>query len=379
MPVHLKQKGYKTAYFGKTHAVKKEEWDEVFDLHPDYNRYLRGRGINIKYPETPLHNILNHGYSRIPAEDWATNVLGNIGARYIEEQKDAKEPFLLFMSFEAPHAPCTLPQEYKGWYNPKDIDLVEVPENELEGKPKGRVDYLRTRAKFTIDDEDLKWALHIYYSMVTLMDMNVGKLIRAINSSGLREDTVIFFLADHGDWLGNHRCVGKGLSIEQALVHIPLIINCPAKYSAKEIPSLVEAIDVFATIAELAGDNMPRGVQGKSLLPFAEGRECKEREFAFTEEHCATGPYFLGARNKEYKYIFSSDGTEELHNIKKDPWEWYNLVDKSEHRERLLRFKNALLQQRITCVDKTNARTEGPMEHMQGAYERALKSRDSIK
>jgi len=353
-PEYLGELGYKRAYYGKTHSVDKSKWDDVFDLYPDYNKYLKGRGIPVTYPERePLENRLNHGYSRIPAKDWATNVLGNIGKRFIEDQKASKDPFCLFMSFEAPHSPCTLPLEYKDLYSPDKIILPDVPEEDMENKPEGRLAYLKTRRKSGNGKEDLKWALSIYYGLATVMDENIGKLVDALDDNGLRDDTVIIFLSDHGDFMANHGAVGKCISVEQSLIHVPLIVNCPAKFAHSEIDALVESIDVFPTISDLAAGEKPRGLQGESLIPHVLGKADHEREVAFSEEHYHPWLSYFAVRDKQFKFTISSNGDEELYDIEKDNYEWYNLAAKPEFKEKIAWFKDKIIKWRFDCIDNT--------------------------
>ncbi len=354
IPRFLKDQGYRTAYYGKTHSINRAEWDDIFDLYPHYNHYLKAKGIDIKYPERMPVKDLCHGTSQIPSKDWATNVLGNLGERFIHEHQNPETPFMLFMSFEAPHGPCTYPFDEPRIYDPDDISLPKAPEDALlNSKPYKRQLYMKTRGKLARNDKVLKSALAIYYSMVTLMDRNAGKLVQALDHAGLRDNTVIIFLSDHGDFMGNYNCVGKGMSVDQSLVHVPLIINNPARFSPRSVNALAESIDVFPTIAELTGAECPRGVQGTSLLAPALDREHCPRQFAFTEEFYGNGPHFFAVRNDKYKYILSSGGNEELYDLENDPWEWNDLSAVPGKSNTLKELNRAMLNWRFRCIDKT--------------------------
>ncbi len=363
--------GYHRAYFGKTHSVNRDDWDEIFDLYPDYNHYLESRNISVRYPEQPPLKDLCHGYSDIPSKDWATNVLGNLGGNYIRKREQEENPFLLMMSFEAPHGPVTYPRDESKLYDPAEIELPKAPENSLDSKPFERKLYMQARGRLAKSDETLKFALSMYYSMVTLMDRNVGKLLAALDESGQRDNTIIIFLSDHGDFMGNHNCVGKGMSLDEALIHVPLIVNCPAKFQLREVESLVESIDVFPTLAELAGLEKPAGLQGESLIPLASGTAETEREFSFSEEFYGQGPFFFSARNKEYKYILSSTGNEELYHLPSDTWEWNNLSEYPDCQQVLNELRQAMLLWRFRSVDHTHLRANNFIEYLRkGEYDK---------
>lgn len=354
----LRRHGYTTAYYGKTHAVHPPDWDELFDLYPDYNTYLKAHGIDVTYPEKPPLKDLCHGRSEIPSKHWATNVLGNLGVNYIRQQASSAQPFLLFMSFEAPHGPVTYPRDEPDLYDPEAIALPDTPEEALDTKPLERKLYMQARGSLAKSDDTLRYALSMYYSMVTLMDRNVGRLIQALDDTGQRENTVVLVLSDHGDFMGNHRCVGKGLSVDHSLIHVPLILNCPSRFATRTVHGLVESIDVFPTLTELAGVEAPPLLQGRSLLPLALGRTTEGKAFAFSEEFYGVGPHFFAVRDREYKLTVSSTGVEELYHIASDPWEWHNLADDPAFRERLSVLKTAMLQWRFRCVEHPAIRQE---------------------
>jgi len=365
IPQFLKEQGYERAYYGKTHSINKPDWDDVYDLYKNYNHYLKARGIDITYPERPPLKDLGHGTSKIPSKDWATNILGNLGSSYIKEKKHSENPFLLFMSFEAPHGPVTYPFDEPEIYDSDDVILPKAPERALDSKPSERKLYMQARGKLAKNDELLKFALSRYYSMVTLMDKNVGKLVQALDETGLRENTIIIFLSDHGDFMGNYNCVGKGMSVDQSLIHVPLVLNCPTRFSPHSIDSLVESIDVFPTIAELTATKPPKGLQGESLVPLALGNiKHQEKEFAFSEEFYGTGPHFFSVRNKKYKYILSSAGNEELYDLENDPWEWNDLSENNDLKDLLDQLKNAMLQWRFKCVDQTYTRKNNFIKYL---------------
>jgi arylsulfatase len=350
----LKGAGYHTAYFGKTHSINNQEWDDVFDLYPDYNHYLQARGIDVVYPERFPLDKLNAGFSKIPGKDFSEVVLGNLAVDYIEKSTETDDPFLLFMSFEAPHSPWSLPEDYRHFYHPEKVKLPDIPEQDRRNKPQYRLDYHAKRASMAKTDENLKHVIAVYHALTSIVDEQVGRIVSALDSSGIRDNTCIILMSDHGDHLGNHRTMGKCLSIEEDLIHVPLILNNPKAFKPHVADALVESIDIFPTIMELANIDPPGGLQGQSLVPLAENRpDAVQRRASFSEEHYKPFPAMTSARNKEFKLIIDSAGFEELYNIKDDPHEWYNLAGQSEYKQVLLELKDEIISFGFMHVDMT--------------------------
>ncbi|OGV37558.1 MAG: hypothetical protein A2X48_22020 [Lentisphaerae bacterium GWF2_49_21] len=350
----LKRNGYHTAYYGKTHSINNQEWDDVFDLYPDYNRYLSSRRIDVKYPEKfPLED-LNAGFSRIPAEDFSEVILGNLAVSYIRRKKGGKDPFLLFMSFEAPHSPWSLPEEYRRFYRPEMVSLPKIPPEDRRNKPQYRLKYHGKRSMMVKTDDKLRHAIAIYNALVSVVDEQIGRIVSALDETRLRKNTVIILLSDHGDHLGNHRTMGKCLSLEENLINVPFIVNSPGLFKPHRSKELVESIDVFPTLMDLAGIPSPSGIQGTSILPFARNsRNASGKEFCFSEEYYDPFPGHLSVRNREFKLIVNSEGFEELYNIIEDPYEWFNLASNAEYRSTLCQLKDALVQFSFKHVDKS--------------------------
>ena len=182
----------------------------------------------------------------------------------------------------------------------------------------------------------------------------IGRIMVALEKTGFRENTYIIMLADHGDHLGNHRTMGKCLSLEEDLIRVPLIFNNPKKFSPHCSEALVESVDVFPTIMQLAGIDAPSGLPGRSLVSLAENKpDAVKKRVAFCEEHFEPYPRHISARNQEFKLIINSKGFEELYNINKDPHEWYNLADEAKYKDVLLELKDEIIKFSFMHVDKT--------------------------
>lgn len=348
----LRDNGYRMGYMGKTHSVNTEEWDDVFDLYADINHYLKEKNIPVHYPEKPPLENLCAGISEIPAKHFPTNLLGDLSVRFLENRAQDNQPFFLMTAFEAPHSPWVIPREDQGLYDPDSIPLLEIPSEDTDKMPSCRREYLHKRSSMATDKQ-LQFALSIYYSLCTIMDRNVGKIVRALDRMGLRENTILFMLADHGDYLGNHRSMGKCMSLEDSLIHVPAIINSPQRYTSQTSDSLVGLIDIYPTIMDLAGIAPPTGLQGKSLVPILKGETSSVRKAIFSTEFHDHYPASICVRDERYKLVVSSDGFEELYDVQNDPHEWRNLIERAELDSIKLQLKDLLIQYIFESLDRT--------------------------
>jgi arylsulfatase A-like enzyme len=188
--------------------------------------------------------------------------------------------------------------------------------------------------------------------MIELIDSNVGRLLAALEESGQREDTLVIFMSDHGELLGDYGLVGKGCRFYEALVRVPLIFSWPGHVGAGVVcDSLVELIDIVPTLLELAGVEAPERMQGRSLLPILQGRadEGQHRPFVRSEYYRVLNPdapgrehlqgtYATMIRNVNYKLVVYHDrDSGELYDLREDPGELENLWDHSDYAD--VRFR----------------------------------------
>ena len=351
MAKNFRSNGYALAYFGKSHSVNQEEWDEVFDLYPDYNRYLKAHNYDVTYPEKPPVKDLCAGQSAVSNEDFSENVLGNIGAAYIREMAGKDQPFLLFMSHEAPHSPWTVPEEYYDFLSNTDIELPQVPESAWNCKHHELATYLKKRSEAAPDDETLKFAVRIYQTLIKIVDDNVGKLLEALDETGLRDNTIIVVTSDHGDLTGNFRAMGKCISPADNLLRVPLIFNAPERWQPQQNRSIVQNIDIFPTLAEIAGIRPPENIHGVSLVATLDN-ETPVRKYAFSEEHDDLFDSWMSVQDEEWKMVFYASGRKELYNVLEDPMEWNDLAATSEAQPKLALLQDELIKWRFRCIDR---------------------------
>ena len=326
-PALLKQNGYHTGFIGKFGMNWETEPKEVFDMFEPLNQ---------------------NGYYTLIGEGWSTHAhmtdrMGDKAVDYIKARSE-EQPFCLSLSFHAPHADDTNPDQYV-WPDRMD-DLYEditIPKARMsdqkwfDAQPsyvKKGLNYVRWLWRYDTP-EKYQRMVKGYYRMISTIDENIGRIRKALEETGQAENTVIIIMGDNGYFMGERGFAGKWLMYEQSL-RVPLIIYNPTeRVAARQIPQMALNIDVPATILQLAGIDIPESYQGRSLIPMIKGQRIGWRQ-DFLVEHLYDIPYIPqseGVRTAKYKYFRYRDDPdhEELYDLEKDPWEMENLAEQKKH------------------------------------------------
>lgn len=234
-----------------------------------------------------------------------------------------ENPFFLAVGLVRPHVPLVAPSAY---YDPYPVDTMKLP-TQITGDwndiPKAGI--TKNSAGIGLDTAESKQAvLRAYYASVAFMDAQVGRMVDALDRLGLRENTIVVFTSDHGYHLGEHELWQK-MSLHEESVRIPLIIDAPGMAPAVT-DSLVQQIDLYPTLAELAGLDRPPHLQGRSLAPVLKSPDTVVHEAVYT---CMRNDHLL--TTKRWSYIRYGDDTEELYDLEKDPRQFFNLAGEAAY------------------------------------------------
>ncbi len=185
------------------------------------------------------------------------------------------------------------------------------------------------------DKEALRNMRKAYYALVSYVDKKVGQLINALEETGLKHNTVIIFVSDHGDMLGEKGMVQKRTFYENSC-RIPMIIGYPDGWKGgTQIKQHVSLLDLAPTIMDLAGVPAEKRfpMDGKSLLPLLDGTHTEDR-VVFSQMHTegVFGNCFM-VREGRYKYVYIHNEGAQLFDLENDPKEWNNLSGCTEYRE----------------------------------------------
>lgn len=249
-------------------------------------------------------------------------------------QKHKDKPFFLAAGFVRPHYPMVQPKQYFDPYPWKKMTLPKSIPDDLADMPKLAIPRSRSELngidKYP-DNQKRMWSA--YYASVTFMDAQVGRVLDELDRLGLRETTAIVFTSDHGYHLGEHTFWQKN-NLHEEVVRIPLLVSVPGANSART-KSIVELVDLFPTLSELAGLKAPATVQGRSLVPLLTDPQATVKESALSFVGNGTA-----MRTKDFSYARYKDGKEELYDMNKDPEQFTNLARSAEHRAELAAQRN---------------------------------------
>ncbi len=260
------------------------------------------------------------------------------------------EPFFIAVGFVRPHVPFVAPKKYFSDYPWENSILPEVIEGDWDDIPKRGINYV-TSVNGKMDEEDEKKAIAAYYASVAYMDAQVGKVLNTLTEEGLEDNTIVVFTSDHGFHLGEHKFWMK-VSLHEESVKVPLIIKVPGGKSSAVCTSFTELIDLYPTLAELAGLEYSEHVQGMSLVETLKNPELSVRDVAFSVTQ--GGRTFL-LRTDQYAYIqYDEDAGSgiELFDMKKDPEQFHNLAINPDNAALVEKFQ-AKLKTKLTEV-RTN-------------------------
>ncbi|UCH35766.1 MAG: sulfatase-like hydrolase/transferase [Armatimonadota bacterium] len=239
----------------------------------DYRRWLRGKDPGAEglwKPEagTPTpHNAEQAWHCAIPEELHYNTWVADRTIEFLERHA-REEPFFAWCSFPDPHHPYCPPEPWARMYDSADMPMPTRREGELEtlppfyGEVYERPLPLSGRMRPTkMSDEQLREILALTYGMISHVDHNIGRVMDELDRCGLRENTVVCFLSDHGDMMGDHWMINKGPFHMNGLVHMPFIWSCPGLF-AKGVTSagLISYLDFAPTILDIAGVPIPEGL-----------------------------------------------------------------------------------------------------------------------
>lgn len=320
----LKQRGYRCGLIGKWHQgdpLKPQAGFEDFWVARDKN----ARSKSEKHIDPVLFVNGETGVHK----GYLTDVLTDHALGFIEQNAAAEQPFFLWLAHYAPHEPFDAHPDPKLQYSPEEVPLPENMRDDLTTKPPQQRasdchKWFRQRG-----EGKLRRQIAEYYSMISAIDMSVGRVREKLTALGIERDTLIVYMSDNG-WLnGEHQLERKGPMFYEELVRTPLIF-CGAGVPAGQLrTALVSAVDLFPTLSAAAGATAPKG-PGHDLWPMIRSADARGHEAVYLQfyEKGSTGDIepMLGVVTEQYKYSrYMHGGDEELYDLQADPLELINL------------------------------------------------------
>ncbi|VGO23565.1 sulfatase [Pontiella sulfatireligans] len=250
-------------------------------------------------------------------------------------RKHKDKPFFIAAGLVRPHYPNVAPEQYFAPYPWQQIELPEVPKNDLADIPKAGLAKTKNATNLIgkyPDNQKRMWSA--YYATVTFMDEQVGRIISELKRLGLRDSTAIVFLSDHGYHLGEHTFWQKS-NLHEEVTRVPLIIAAPG-FKPAQTDAFAELVDIYPTLAELAGLPIPGNVQGTSLVPILGNPDASVRDGALSFNNGTA------LRENQFAYIRYTDDSEELYDMRLDPKQFTNLAKNPEYAIQLRKLRSNL-------------------------------------
>lgn len=303
------QAGYRTGLIGKWHLDGGPHAPAFTPPGP------RLHGIEFWAANECDHNYFYNWYFRDSGvaniiTRYAPEVWTDLAIEFLYETQDS--PFFLTVSIGAPHRPFVMPPQYLKMYDPENLTLRP---NWVKGVRGG-------------ERKDLA----AQYAAMTAIDDQVGKLMKALELLGLKENTIVFFLSDHGEMLGSHGDIWKRLPWEES-IRVPGILRWPRQVKGgQEKQALLTHLDLAPTLLSLCGISVPAEMQGADLSPVVLGASDHGPSSAFFQIFGPGGDNRLAhgwraVRTQQHLYARTESGPWLLYDLENDPYEMENLVD----------------------------------------------------
>jgi choline-sulfatase len=235
-------------------------------------------------------------------------------------------PFLLVASFSHPHDPFAVPQRYWDLYRDEDIDMP-APGNALDAHSR-RLRHVCAMDSESVTEAQVRAARHAYYGAIAYVDDLLGRLMEALRSAALAEDTIVILTSDHGEMLGE-RGLWYKMSFLEGASRVPLVIASPGRFEPRRVGANVSLVDLMPTLIELAGGNVQSlgiGLDGRSLTPHLRGAGGHDEAIGEYLAEGAIAPIVM-IRRGPYKFIHSPADPDQLFDLSRDPGERLNLAD----------------------------------------------------
>ena len=310
---HFKKLGYYVMGTGKTYHSKtyEDEWDE----YPALQKSSTGGASKYEGYFEPLP-------IKMKDEDLGDWHSVNYCIEQLSKKRD--QPFFLACGLIKPHLPWAVPKKYFDLFPRDKIELPPHIKNDFSDIPEfaNKIGNHGDHPKF-LKSGRWKDAIQSYLATIAFVDVCIGRLLDAYETSPERDNTIIILWGDHGWHLGEKERWRKFTLWEEA-TRAPLIFYAPGVTKPNSIcKKAVDFLSVYPTLCELAGIEIPPHVEGKSLIPLLKNPQAKWSGVAITTH----GYMNHSVRNQNWRYTRYKDGSEELYDHRKDPYEWKNLAE----------------------------------------------------
>ncbi len=332
LPRHFMQHGYEVIGGGKT-------FHNTLNEAASWHYYSSFRGF-LKVPGWPVNKLNSNNFDwsalDVDDEDTADTQLANWAADYLS--KERSKPFFMACGFYRPHLPFYAPQKYFDKFPEAETKLPPYLENDLDDVPKSAPTSrgLSDHDKVTSTGQ-WKRAVAAYLACINFADTNVGRVLKALDEGPHAANTVVVLWTDHG-WQFGEKNQWRKFTLWERSCRVPIIFAGPGVEAKGELcDRTAELLDIYPTLADLAGLPRREELDGESLRPLLENPQAEWDHPALTSLAADRN----SIRTERWRYTSYPDG-EELYDHDNDPNEWRNLADVPEHAETKQRLRAML-------------------------------------
>lgn len=299
----------------------------------------------------------------VPEELYSTNWIADRSESWLNEQVSSDDPFFLQMSFPDPHHPFTPPGKYWDMYDPDDMTLpASFGKSELppilamQEAMKNGSDPRNNQNPFAVSERETREIIALTYGMITMIDDAIGRVLARLESLGLRENTIVVFTSDHGDYMGDHGLMLKLLLHYQGLIRVPFIWSDPDSNEGSTVNAgLASSVDISSTILARAGVQAYNGIQGRDLLSTQPPDSVLVEE---DSQRTMTGfdrPQRIRTlvTDRFRMSLRQGESWDELYDLDKDPLELFNVFDDPTYAEIKQGLIDRMLRRTIECQDRS--------------------------
>lgn len=347
----LQAAGYRTLFAGKWHISAEENpkdrgWEELLvtagtdaKMHVFSDQWRAGAYDSderpygsIKRPGWGDYRVFSSYQSQAPDgySDHEDHAVTEVAKQALMELASGDQPWVLFVGTFGTHDPFIVPEQFLERYPLESIPLPANYHDTLVDKP-GIYRRMRQQHWRQLTETEIRDAVRHYWAYCTLIDALFGDLLTTLDATGQSANTLVIRLSDHGEYMGAHGLFFKGVPAFREAHHIPLIMRLPNTIAqpGRVVDQFVNLADIYPTLLELAGASVPKGLTGRSLMPFLRGETPSNWRDAHYTQFNGVELYYSqrSVTTATHKYVYNGFDFDELYDLEADPLELVNRAD----------------------------------------------------
>ncbi|MBN2329968.1 MAG: arylsulfatase [Candidatus Omnitrophica bacterium] len=360
-PKAMREAGYSTMCIGKNHFAPQRNYhgyeralldesgrEQSIDFRSDYRSWFYSTAPCQNPDETGIGwNDYRAKTYALPERLHPTHWTGESAVRFLTNY-DHAQPFFLKVSFARPHSPYDPPERFMRMYENRDIPKAYA--GDWASHYAERSDSSFSIWHGDMGEDQVRQSRQGYYGSISFIDEWIGRIVGVLEEKGILENTLIIYLADHGDMTGDHHLWRKSYAYESS-ARIPMILRWPDSILSaprgQVLRHPVELRDVLPTFLDAASIPAPDHLDGRSLLKLARGETQNWREYIDLEHDVCYSKtnHWNALTDGRQKYIFHAyDGQEQMFDLENDLHELHDLAGDADHAGPLRTWRNRMIE-----------------------------------